>query len=187
MRLASNGIKTAAWYGTDASRIVYPHVSSCVTVTCLTRGRLAGLHLAMFLRQEETDEDLHTFATVAKGATSMYLIGMLGGWMDGNARNRTGLHYQSTGKGTLIERLRDILEYDGIVHVCNTSGLSGEIEIVASLSQGGVSFTWSDECGEDPALAKPLTQFQAVAGTVIFQQPAPMRGASGCFNPCVIV
>ena len=181
IKLASSGYKASGkrWYGVDPNAIVYPHVSSCVTVTCVTPAGLAGLHLAYVLSQEETRADLATFAPCAEGATSLYVIGVLGAWVPGG-KNRTGLHYQGQGGGTLIERLREATGYGGVVQTCDTQAFSSEVRLRATLTRGVATFTWEVHAAPNPL---PVTHFEHVAGNVMFTPRAP--GNAGCAG-CVI-
>lgn len=177
-RLNSNGIKTAGqeWFGLDASQIVYPAVSSCVTVTCVVKGGLAGLHLASMPGADITDKDIATYGRIARGATAMYVVGMLSyRWATESARNRSGLTYGGADGGTLIARLRQATGFAGVVSVSDTSDVGGELEITASLTSGVVTFAYSVSDGAP----QPLTAFDYVAGDVMF---APQK--SGC---CVIL
>lgn len=182
IKLASNGNKGTgdAWCGRDPASIVYPHVSSCITVTCVARGQLAGAHLSIYPTREETDADLAVFAPLAAGASAMYVIGVLEGW-SAQRRNRTGLHYQGLGGGSLIARLREAVGYDGVVQTCDTSAFSSEVKLTASLAGDVATFTWRRH-GE-PAV-QPVIGFQSIAGTVMFAAPA--GGDGGCVG-CVIL
>lgn len=166
-KLNSNGIKTEGqeWHGIDASKITYPAVSSCVTVTCVVKNELAGLHLASMPGAEITDNDIATYGKIARGATAMYVVGMLSRrWEAASARNRSGLTYGGASGGTLIARLRESTRFAGVVSVSDTSALGDELEIIASLSSGVVAFTYAIADN----LAQPLTTFEHVGGDVMF-------------------
>ena len=184
IELASNGVKTPGqeWYGRDASQIAYPAVSSCITVTCVVPSGLAGLHLASMLPADLTNKDIATFAAIAKGASAMYVVGMLSSrWATASVRNRTGLTYTGSGDSTLIARLREATGYDGVVNVADTSEIGGEITITASLARGVVTFTTSTS---EALLPQPLTAFEFVAGNVMLGPPPKSSG--GCCG-CIIL
>ncbi len=90
------------------------------------------------------------------------------------------MHYQGLGGGSLIARLREAVGYDGVVQACDTSAFSSEVKLSASLARGAATFTWR-KYGDHAVL--PVTQFQTVAGTVMFAAPA--AGNGGCTG-CVI-
>lgn len=176
-RLNSNGIKTPGqeWYGVDKLGIVYPEVSSCVTVTCVVKGGLAGLHLMSM--SFSTDEDIAAYGVVAQGATEMYVVGMLSRrWETTSAeasKNRTQLNYGAGDGGTLIARLRKATGFAGVVSVSDTSSLGAELEITAQLAVGAVIFKVTADQKE-----KQLV-FTYVGGDVILPSPKS--------TPCCII
>ena len=172
-RLNSNGIKTSGqeWCGVYKLEIIYPQVSSCITVTCVVKGGLAGLHLAS--TSFSTDADLIDYGKIAKGATAMYVVGMLSRrWQEDSdsseaKKNWTGLTYGASDGGTLIARLRRETEFTGVVRVNDTSSVAGELEITATLAESTVIFKVSSpELGE-----QSLTDFQSIGGNVILPTP----------------
>ena len=184
IRLNSNGVKTPGqqWYGRDASQIVYPEVSSCITVTCVVDAGLAGLHLASMPGADMTNDDIATFASIAGGASAMYVVGMLERrWETSSVKNRTGLTYQGVDGGTLVARLREATGYDGVVNVCDTSAVGVELTITASLARGVVTFVSSGSSGGG---AQPLAGFVFVAGNVILRPPPKSSGGCG---GCIIL
>ena len=176
-KLNSNAIKSIGqeWYGLDASQIVYPDVSSCVTVTCVVKGGLAGLHLASLAGPDITDKDIAVYGKIAKGAKAMYVVGMLSRrWETESVYNRSGLTYGTGSGGTLIARLRDATGFtDDVVFVKDTSGLGDELKITASLASDIVAFTYAESDG----LAQTIDKFEQVAGTVMF---GPQKKSGGC-------
>jgi len=179
IRLNSNAIKTQGqqWYGRDAAQIVYPSVSSCITVTCVVGEMLAGLHLASMAGSEITNKDISTFGTIAEGAGAMYVAGMLSRrWTTSGVKNQTGLIYQGIDGGTLIARLREATGYAGVVNVCDTSEVGEEITITASRTGTAATFTTSRDDGGGLA---PLVGFEAMAGNVILVS-ASKKKSGGC-------
>ncbi|GLQ88865.1 hypothetical protein [Dyella flagellata] len=172
-KLNSNGIKTAdqEWYGVDKLGILYPAVSSCVTVTCVVKGGLAGLHLASLAFPAVTDADIAEYGKVAQGATAMYLVGMLSlRWEDDSKeskRNFTGLKYGAADGGTLIARLREKTGFTGVVWVKDTSSLAGELEITATLAEGAVIF----KVAATNLAEQRLADFTSIGGDVILPPP----------------
>jgi hypothetical protein len=176
-KLNSNGIKSKdqEWYGLDALKIVYPAVSSCVTVTCVVKNALAGLHLASMPFVEITNQDIADYGKIAKGATAMYVVGMLSRrWTTKSLHNQSGLIYGSTDGGTLIARLREATGFAGVVLVSDTSELGSELEITASLTSNVVTFTY---VVNSDSLPQKLTTFEQVGGNVMFE---PHKKSGGC-------
>ena len=176
IELNSNGIKPPGqeWCGTDPVEILYPSVSSCITVTCVVEEGLAGLHLAAMLYAEMTDKDITAYGEIVKNPTAMYVVGMLSRrWAADSQRNFTGLTYGSSSGGTLIARLREATQFAGVVFVCDTSGLGEELDITATRSLAGVEFAYVGPDGSK----QTLTTFERVAGSVPF---APQKKSGGC-------
>ena len=174
IELASNGNRSSKWQGSDDSTIVYPGIEICITVTCAAKGKLAGLHLIPMAGPHFTEQDIVAYGTIAKGATAMYVVGMLSDqWTEGGRKNQSGLAYVSQSGGTLIERLRDATGFQGVVNVFDTSGLGDTLTITASLSSAGVTFTYAVKSGA----AQQITGFTQVGGNVM---PMPKKRSGGC-------
>lgn len=139
INLGSNSILTELpWLGSDTV-ITYPSVITCITVTCVCGSTLVGCHLFYGNSNEKTLEDMQAFGAKAKGASKMYLVGMLDSWGSG-VRNRTGLRFAD---GSLVQALRESCAYTGTILVYNTSSES-EVEIRAdyvSASTAQIAYT----------------------------------------------
>lgn len=175
-KLNSNGIKTQGqeWYGVDKLEIFYPAVSSCITITCVVKGGLAGLHLASM--SFSTDADIAEYGKIAQGATAMYVVGMLSLRWESTSheakRNYTGLTYGAADGGTLIARLREKTGFAGVVRVNDTSRPDAELDITAKLAGGAVIFRVADNLREEQ-----LADFTFIGGDVILPSP---KASSGC-------
>ncbi|MGH8159257.1 MAG: hypothetical protein ACREPQ_14145 [Rhodanobacter sp.] len=172
LTLESNGIGgssttggTGKWYGTDATTIHYPGVDTCVTVTCVVKEGLAGLHLAASCFAATTAENLATYGENAKGASAMHVVGNLArGWSaTPEIKNLTKMVYLPEGGGTLIARLRQATGFQGVVQVIDTSDRGDAVDITATLAGETVNFHVS---GSDPTPSL-LPPGKFVAGDVI--------------------
>lgn len=156
IKLYSNGKVTTLgpWMGHDPSRIVYPAVSSCLTITCVVGNVLYGMHLACVLTdKEKVDGDLETFGDeVARAGTltAVYVIGVFGSWVRG-PRNMSGYQWND---GSLPQRLADVLQFTGNLRIAEASG-----KINVMLNDGVVT------CSVDSATVAPPFEYVAVACT----------------------
>jgi hypothetical protein len=179
IKLASNGRASySVFMGTDAEKIVYTEVVTCITVTCVVGKKLAGIHLFCMAGEYFTNKDLTDFGGIADGASAMYIAGMISkAWDDTGSKNNTGLKYSSGTGGTLIDTLRHMTGYDGVVYVYDTSDCGSELTITASLTGSAAAFTYEPKDGTPKTIS--ITDFQMVAGNIM---PTPKKKAK-----CVIL
>ena len=146
--LMSNGRigSLGAWCGTDADEIIYPAVSTCVTVTARTPNGLVGAHFFRGNPPSVMNGDIAEFATLANDTgrvNQVYVVGHFGEWI--GIRNRTGY---TVAENSLIRKLADDMGYHGGFATRDISG-TGErdlrvtphhlhVKVESKLSAGGV-------------------------------------------------
>lgn len=120
--LKSNGIGSdGEWMGVD-TKLEYPGVDTCVTVTCLVGTKLVGCHLfASWKFSFQTDHHNKCVSDFAKAAKklgpikAMYIIGNVGYW---------GNHIS-----TLAEKMKTTLGYLGAIGGSNPPICTGNITV----------------------------------------------------------
>lgn len=179
IELGSNGNRYGTekpYMGDDPGVIVYTDVDTCITVTCVVSKKLTGIHLARTVFPTDTEGDLEKFGKMSNGASAMYIVGMLskeGTWTSGT-KNRTGLTYQVTGGGTLVEKLRKHSNYAGVVNVYDTSNCAG-IDIKAQFAGEGATLSYALTGNNE---YKVIDAFTQIAGNVIPQ--TALKNNKGC-------
>ncbi|OUR89164.1 hypothetical protein A9Q81_22285 [Gammaproteobacteria bacterium 42_54_T18] len=144
--LASNGpsLEPGIWHGVDGREILYPAVSTCITVSCVAGDKIIGIHLFYHNQAEKTELDLATFAREVKeqGADvkSVYIVGMLTRSWQAAQKNWTGLFADD---GTLYTAIRRHLGYQLAMGIYDTSADGPELNIKATKVQGSISYTYT--------------------------------------------
>lgn len=160
LSLGSNGPtleQNRVWHGVDGSQIVYPSVSTCITVTCVAGSKLIGCHLFYRNQPDKMNDDLKTFGDLAKAqgsVSSMYVVGMLDSW---KASKANWTRYYSDD-GTLYRKLREVTGYLLGIAEYDTSG-QGEVDITALRAGPNVQFSYKKD--DSAAVLVALTAFTA--------------------------
>ena len=63
--------------GSASSKICYPGVSSCISITCVSNGSLMGVHVTIATSAEELKCALDYFSLKGGGAVNIYVVGAI--------------------------------------------------------------------------------------------------------------
>jgi hypothetical protein len=130
--------------GIDDSKICYPGVYTCVTLTCvLGNTRLVGAHLARMWSNGKINSSLNRILELSHGSTilSVFIVGMLSKWTFPQNRMKAGNFATET---------RAILGPNLPVWIFDTTGVADTVAIDASRVGAGthaafIDVRWGDD------------------------------------------